>query len=74
MVEFESEMHAFGRQNHKAALDGINAKPDYNDEVVGTLKKIVEAYKKGSGYGGVSAPTEDKKAAGGDAAKAPAKK
>ena len=67
VVEFESEMHAFARQNHKAALDAINAKPDYNDEVVASLKKMVEAYKKGSGYGGVST-------AGGDAAKAPAKK
>ena len=74
IVEFEAEMHAFARQNHKAALDAINAKPEYNDDVVATLKKIVEAYKKGSGYGGVSAPKEESESAGGGAAKAaPAK-
>ncbi len=43
VVEFETEMHAFARQSHKAELDAINAKPDYNDDVVATLKKIVEA-------------------------------
>jgi F-type H+-transporting ATPase subunit alpha len=74
VVEFETEMHAFARQSHKAALDAINAKPEYNDDVVASLKKIVEGYKKTSGYGGVSAPSQETKAAGGDAAKAPAKK
>src|SRR5262250_753038 len=42
IVEFEAEMHAFARQSHKAALDAINAKPEYSDDVVATLKKIVE--------------------------------
>jgi F-type H+/Na+-transporting ATPase subunit alpha len=72
VVEFEGEMHAFARQNHKAALDAINTKPEYNDDVVASIKKIVEGYKKNSGYGGVSAPKDDK-AAGGEAAKADAK-
>ena len=63
VVEFETEMHAFARQNHKAALDAINAKPEYNDDVVASLKKLVEGYKKTSGYGGVSAPKEDAKPA-----------
>jgi F-type H+-transporting ATPase subunit alpha len=70
IVEFETEMHAFARQSHKAALDAINAKPEYNDDVVASLKKIVEGYKKNSGYGGVSAPKQEEKKAGGDAAKA----
>jgi F-type H+/Na+-transporting ATPase subunit alpha len=74
VVEFETEMHAFARQNHKPALDAINSKPEYNDDVVASLKKIVEGYKKGSGYGGVSAPKEDSKPAGGGAAKAAAAK
>ena len=63
VVEFETEMHAFARQSHKAALDAINAKPEHNDDVVSSLKKIVEGYKKNSGYGGVSAPKEDAKPA-----------
>src|SRR6516225_5578130 len=63
VVEFETEMHAYGRQSHKAALDAINAKPEYNDDVVASLKKVVEGYKKNSGYGGVSAPKKEEKAA-----------
>ena len=77
VVEFETEMHAYGRQSHKAALDAINAKPEYNDDVVASLKKVVEGYKKNSGYGGVSAPKKEEKAAtpaDDKAAKAPAKK
>src|SRR5262252_944792 len=76
VVEFETEMHAYGRQSHKAALDAINAKPEYNDEVVASLKKVVEGYKKNSGYGGVSAPKQEEKAkpAADKAAPAPAKK
>ena len=70
VVEFEVEMHAFARASHKAVLDSINAKPEYNDEVVASLKKIVEAYKKTSGYGGVSAPKEAAKAANDKPAKA----
>jgi F-type H+-transporting ATPase subunit alpha len=74
VVEFETEMHAFARQNHKAALDAINAKPEYNDDVVASLKKLVEGYKKTSGYGGVSAPKEDAKPAAAKPATAPAAK
>jgi F-type H+-transporting ATPase subunit alpha len=77
VVEFETEMHAFARQSHKAALDAINAKPEYNDDVVASLKKIVEGYKKNSGYGGASAPKQDAKPATdkpANAEKAPAKK
>jgi F-type H+-transporting ATPase subunit alpha len=74
VVEFETEMHAFARQSHKAALDAINAKPEYSDEVVASLKKIVEAYKKGSGYGGASAPKEETKPAADKPAKPAADK
>src|SRR4051794_34098123 len=74
VVEFETEMHAFARQNHKAALDAINAKPDYNDDVVASLKSMVEGYKKNSGLGSAVAPKQEQKAAGGDAAKPSAKK
>ena len=59
---------------HKAVLDAINAKPEYNDDVVASLKKLVEGYKKTSGYGGVSAPKEDAKPAAAKPATAPAAK
>jgi F-type H+-transporting ATPase subunit alpha len=74
VVEFETEMHAFARQSHKAALDAINAKPEYNDDVVASLKKIVEGYKKNSGYGGASAPKQDAKPATDKPATPPADK
>ena len=69
VVEFEAEMYAFARGSHKAVLDAINAKPEYSDEVVASLKKIVDAYKKTSGYGGASAPKPDDKAPSDKAAK-----
>jgi hypothetical protein len=31
-------------------LDGINAKPDYNDANIGEMKKIIEAFKKTGTY------------------------
>jgi F-type H+-transporting ATPase subunit alpha len=71
VVEFEAEMHAFARGSHKAVLDAINAKPEYNDEVVASLKKVVEAYKKTSTYGSTSAPKQEaEKTPSPDAAKA----
>jgi len=74
IVEFEAEMHAFARSSHKAALDAINAKPEYNDEVVASLKQIVDAYKKTSGYGGASAAKADTKPAPDQPAKPAAEK
>ena len=31
VVDFEAALHAFARGNYKSVLDGINAKPEYND-------------------------------------------
>src|SRR5512139_3960303 len=45
-LAFEEALHAFARGNYKASLDGINAKPEYNDANVGEMKKILEAFKK----------------------------
>jgi len=50
VVDFEAGLHAFARANNKAVLDGINAKPEYNDANIGALKKIVEAFKKTGTY------------------------
>ena len=50
VVDFEAGLHAFARGSHKAGLDAINAKPDYNDDVVASLKKVVEAFKKTGTY------------------------
>ena len=50
VVDFESGLHAFARANSKAALDAINAKPEYSDANTGELKKIIEAFKKTGTY------------------------
>jgi F-type H+-transporting ATPase subunit alpha len=50
VVDFETALHAFARASHKAVLDAINAKPEYNDAVVADMKKIIEAFKKTGTY------------------------
>jgi F-type H+-transporting ATPase subunit alpha len=50
VVDFEAALHAFARGNHKAVLDGINAKPEYSDANVADMKKILEAFKKTGTY------------------------
>jgi F-type H+-transporting ATPase subunit alpha len=50
VVDFEAGLHAFARANAKAALDAINAKPDYNDANVAELRSIIEAFKKTGTY------------------------
>jgi F-type H+-transporting ATPase subunit alpha len=50
VVDFEAGLHAFARANSKAALDAINAKPEYSDANTGELKKIIEAFKKTGTY------------------------
>jgi F-type H+-transporting ATPase subunit alpha len=50
VVDFEAALHAFARGSYKAVLDGINAKPDYNDANVADMKKILEAFKKTGTY------------------------
>jgi hypothetical protein len=61
-VDFEAELHAFARTSHKTVLDAINAKPEYNDEVVASLKNVLEAFKKtgtyASGTAAEQAPSE----------------
>jgi F-type H+-transporting ATPase subunit alpha len=50
VVAFEEALHAFARANHKAVLDGINAKPEYSDSAVADMKKVIEAFKKTGTY------------------------
>ena len=46
VVDFERALLAYARSEHKAFLDSTNAKPDYNDEIVGQIKQIIESFKK----------------------------
>jgi F-type H+-transporting ATPase subunit alpha len=50
VVDFETALHAFARANSKSVLDGINAKPEYNDAAIADMKKIIEAFKKTGTY------------------------
>jgi F-type H+-transporting ATPase subunit alpha len=50
VVDFEAGLHAFARSSHKATLDAINAKPEYSDANVASLKSIVEGFKKTGTY------------------------
>jgi F-type H+-transporting ATPase subunit alpha len=50
VVDFETALHAFARQNGKTLLDQINQKPDYNDQVAGDMKKLIESFKKTGTY------------------------
>ena len=50
VVDFETALHAYARQNGKALLDQINQKPDYNDQVAGDMRKLIEAFKKTGTY------------------------
>jgi F-type H+-transporting ATPase subunit alpha len=50
VVDFESAMQAHFRSNFGDELDAINNKPDYNDEVAATLRKIIEDFVANGAY------------------------
>jgi F-type H+-transporting ATPase subunit alpha len=45
IVAFEQALLSYARSENAALLDEINAKPDYNDEVAGKLKALIEKFK-----------------------------
>ena len=50
IVDYETELHDFGRSNYPAELDRINETGDYNDEIEATLKGICEAFGEKGAY------------------------
>jgi F-type H+-transporting ATPase subunit alpha len=50
VVDFETALHAYARQNAKPLLDQINQQPDYNDQIAGDMRKLIEAFKKTGTY------------------------
>ena len=50
VVAFEEALLAHARSNHKDVLDAINASGDYNDEIVASLKKVVEDFQTSGTY------------------------
>jgi len=45
IVAFEQALLSYARSENAALLDEINAKPDYNDDVAGKLKALIEKFK-----------------------------
>jgi F-type H+-transporting ATPase subunit alpha len=50
VVDFENGLHAYARQNGQALLDQINQKGDYNDQIAGDMRKLIEGFKKTGTY------------------------
>lgn len=50
VVAFEEGLHAHARSGHQHTLDEINGSGDYNDEVAGKLKKVVEDFRSTGTY------------------------
>ena len=46
IAEFEHGLNGFMRTNHSEFMDKINQTGDYNDDIVATMKKIIESFKK----------------------------
>jgi len=45
VVNFEQNLHAHAHSNNQGLLDKINGSGDYNDEIAGELKALVENFK-----------------------------
>jgi len=50
IVDFEAALHDFARANNQSELDAINASGDYNDDVVATLKGILDGFAEKGAY------------------------
>jgi len=50
IVAFESALHAHARDKFGDLIDKINASGDYDDEIAGGLRKIVEDFKRNGAY------------------------
>lgn len=46
IAQFEHELLGYCRSNHQAFMEKINATGDYNDEIIKTMKKIIEDFMK----------------------------
>ncbi|MDH3588398.1 MAG: F0F1 ATP synthase subunit alpha [Gammaproteobacteria bacterium] len=50
IVDFEAAMRAFANDNHSDILDSINGSGDFNDEIAGQLRSIIENFKSSGAY------------------------
>lgn len=49
-VDFERALSSFLHDSHQDLLDEINANPEYSDEIVEKIKKVVDEFKKTQAY------------------------
>jgi len=47
---FERELLSFARTNHADFMNDLNRSGDYNDDIVATMRKIVESFKQGHSW------------------------
>ena len=50
VVDFEAALHAHARANAAALMDEINASGDYNDDIQGKLKALMDDFKANGAY------------------------
>ncbi|SVA26904.1 uncharacterized protein METZ01_LOCUS79758 [marine metagenome] len=50
VVDFETALHAYARANAQDLLDKINSSGDYDEDVQGKLKTLVESFKETGAY------------------------
>jgi len=50
VVDFETALANYARNNHKDLLDSINASCDYNDEIASAMHKVVKDFKAGHSF------------------------
>ncbi|MEE3197056.1 MAG: F0F1 ATP synthase subunit alpha [Pseudomonadota bacterium] len=50
VVDFETALHAYARANAQDLLDKINSSGDYDEDVQGKLKALVESFKETGAY------------------------
>ena len=50
VVDFETALHAYARANAQDLLDKINSSGDYDEDVQGKLKTLVQSFKETGAY------------------------
>jgi F-type H+-transporting ATPase subunit alpha len=50
VVDYEAALHDFARSNYAELLDSINETGDFNDEIAGKMKAVIEAFNEKGTY------------------------
>jgi F-type H+-transporting ATPase subunit alpha len=50
VLDFEAALHKYLNSEHAAVADSINAKGDWNDEIIANVKACIESFKANGVY------------------------